>query len=778
MAATPKKVTGLTLLCVAVFAAVSALIQTRRGSFVQRDAVDARRTLHEQGFKTDLADFDFHTDAAMRAREVALTIFGSTVHQAMPDEGIELMPPASDDAVIVVWKQDWLKAESETFHWPDLSDALEANRRILDDACTAALSGPIRFNLEASHGAAMLLKHLASSKRLSESLNSRMLLELHEGHPDAAWTNLLAAARLVTAWEPEPAAVSHQVRFALTSLAFAATWQALQAHQFSDAQLERLQTEWQSVNFFTNLPETVAFNRASAVDLCQRERLEPITAVFSWNDFFKEVIKSPRSAWANLKSYKNLVRYRAHDSYVDEKNLLLFYRDRETELRAATRAANWLQMQIMPGVVTKAAFTSPFRSRWQTMMNMHEITAAFMNRGTSFLGRAAEAEVRRGIILTALALERYHLNHGRYPSTLEGLSNAFQKSAPIDFMDGKPLRYRLTDDGSFVLYSVGLDGSDDGGRLATRDENNFRAGRFSAVATVNLADIVWPRPASIAEVTDFAQTEKSVVAQKTDDDEEREATFQWQHTEKRQANAIKLLAADSPSSVPDVYYLGRPLSAVLLNTNAAGTNRMTLLEMLTLKQMATGAEPETITFEVPVAYDVVTNLGDFGLMMDPDYKTGDEEGCGPQQAELLRTENGNCRFVWHTIYEIWGMHAIQAALFLKGHDGDDPAASGPLVPFVITNLCQFTAASANFDKDLGATWYARLPEPNGRFTVECNTTNGTLLKTISGTTTNGFLKVHWDLVNDHGQRFDGDNFDSVIQLTLPDSGREQTLRGP
>ena len=109
---------------------------------------------------------------------------------------------------------------------------------------------------------------------------------------------------------------------------------------------------------------------------------------------------------------------------------------------------------------------------------------------------------------------------------------------------------------------------------------------------------------------------------------------------------------------------------------------------------------------------------------------------------------------------------------------NDTDISGPLLPFVITNLCQFSLTSAHFDQDTGATFHAKLPEANGNFTIELNTTNGTRLKTITGSTTNGVIKVHWDLIDEHGQRFTNDFFNSVFHIELPDSGRTQTLKGP
>jgi hypothetical protein len=65
----------------------------------------------------------------------------------------------------------------------------------------------------------------------------------------------------------------------------------------------------------------------------------------------------------------------------------------------------------------------------------------------------------------------------------------FLAAPPRDLMDGQPLRYRLNSDGSFVLYSVGEDGQDEGGDPSTavsdKDWQNEPpwAGR----------DWVWPR---------------------------------------------------------------------------------------------------------------------------------------------------------------------------------------------------------------------------------------------------------------------------------------------
>jgi hypothetical protein len=101
-------------------------------------------------------------------------------------------------------------------------------------------------------------------------------------------------------------------------------------------------------------------------------------------------------------------------------------------------------------------------------------------------GRASEAEARRRLIVTAIALERFRLQNGNYPQSLNELVPRFLNVPPIDFMDGQPLRYRRTDDGHFILYSVGLDCHDDGGIMRMPNQ--------SPLSPRNNFDLVWPLP--------------------------------------------------------------------------------------------------------------------------------------------------------------------------------------------------------------------------------------------------------------------------------------------
>ena len=83
-------------------------------------------------------------------------------------------------------------------------------------------------------------------------------------------------------------------------------------------------------------------------------------------------------------------------------------------------------------------------------------------RSDAELYALGEVKVRSARV--ALRLERYRLEHGDWPATLDMLGDA-QNQALLDPFTGKSLIYRRQPNG-FIVYSVGKDLRDDGGALA------------------------------------------------------------------------------------------------------------------------------------------------------------------------------------------------------------------------------------------------------------------------------------------------------------------------
>lgn len=90
--------------------------------------------------------------------------------------------------------------------------------------------------------------------------------------------------------------------------------------------------------------------------------------------------------------------------------------------------------------------------------------------------RDAENDTQNDLLMVTLALHAYKLDHGRYPASLSLLAPAYLSQIPADpFAQSGPLRYRTTP-GGYVLYSVGPDGVDDGGKpiVDARETGRYR----------------------------------------------------------------------------------------------------------------------------------------------------------------------------------------------------------------------------------------------------------------------------------------------------------------
>lgn len=99
--------------------------------------------------------------------------------------------------------------------------------------------------------------------------------------------------------------------------------------------------------------------------------------------------------------------------------------------------------------------------------------------------RTAHLQTQIAHLQIACALELWRSGRSEYPDTLGALVPEFLASLPRDVIGGGTMRYRRNEDGTFLLYSVGLNGDDEGGRT---DPDSKLAG------TRTQRDWVWAAP--------------------------------------------------------------------------------------------------------------------------------------------------------------------------------------------------------------------------------------------------------------------------------------------
>ncbi|HCO95659.1 MAG TPA: hypothetical protein DIU00_17220 [Phycisphaerales bacterium] len=99
------------------------------------------------------------------------------------------------------------------------------------------------------------------------------------------------------------------------------------------------------------------------------------------------------------------------------------------------------------------------KSTSQAHILLHIIVPAFSTITTIEIRKFASLRTAR----TALSIERYRLAAGKLPDALTDLVPAYLDAVPTDPFDGNELRYKKLEPG-FVVYSIGEDMSDDGGK--------------------------------------------------------------------------------------------------------------------------------------------------------------------------------------------------------------------------------------------------------------------------------------------------------------------------
>src|ERR1017187_8389144 len=141
--------------------AICAAVWLRPDNTAKNALEETRRALRQQGFKIDLAEFDLSASASFQERTAALLAAHRNPVRVSPYSGEipNLMNQVGENSALVVWDKDlkdsYLQDPYGHDVGPFLRNSLNSNQAVLDAACEAALSGPIRFNLNALAGSFM-----------------------------------------------------------------------------------------------------------------------------------------------------------------------------------------------------------------------------------------------------------------------------------------------------------------------------------------------------------------------------------------------------------------------------------------------------------------------------------------------------------------------------------------------------------------------------------------------------------------------------------------------
>lgn len=414
----------------------------------------------------------------------------------------------------IAWQRVDLRTRSsdKTNTWEELAEELQDGAVALDDVRAALQQPEFDFNVNYLQGTAALLPHLAPVRTVAQVLSTSTLLHLHEGKLDLAFKDLQAQLALCRTLESERFMISQLVRIAYMNFALRTTWEALQAEAWTDAQLLDLEQRWEKLHFLEPCAVSLEMERAMMLQAIGQAR-ESATA---YQNYFGGVppgggstTSSPleamtQSARVALGELQSLV-WRNFSSYDDERRYLVlhqvileasrqptsgrFYASEQKRLNDALAGLNHRQAQYEVEVSFLSGGFVPYH-----------LPSILTESSLKLNSKAFAAETQRDLAVVAIAIKRYQLRHGKLPPSLEVLAPEFLGVVPLDRMDGKPLRYRVNGQAGFMLYSVGSDGTDNGGDGAqangpspTTPPQNWLSGK----------DWVWPQPASRQEIEKY-----------------------------------------------------------------------------------------------------------------------------------------------------------------------------------------------------------------------------------------------------------------------------------
>lgn len=301
----------------------------------------------------------------------------------------------------------------------------------------------------------MLLPHLAVVKGANIILNLRAAAQSACGQTNEAFATIKIAFKVSNSVKDEPILISHLVRIATLAITLERVAEGLAAHHWSEVQLLELESRLSEIDILAEFKHTM--------------RGERNWFIFGGIDFLKSRPSTAQALFANPSAYSPAAidvysfftgpsgRIAVPDGWFDQnkcaggkvvENLILPLADEKSHRLFMDRAKK-IEFEVEAIEIT----------RYSALAQL--LLASIQRSSTVLRGAKLQADLDEARL--ACALERYRMVSGQFPETIDALVPKFVPKLPTDVITGGPLKYRREADGRFVLYSVGLNGKDDGG---------------------------------------------------------------------------------------------------------------------------------------------------------------------------------------------------------------------------------------------------------------------------------------------------------------------------
>jgi hypothetical protein len=293
-------------------------------------------------------------------------------------------------------------------------------------------------------------------RSLVQTLAQRAQCDLLLAKPDQALREVTLMHDVCRILEKPPVGkpltlVESMINVAITGLYVSVIADGLRLHVWQEPQLTALRAQLKEINLPSWVAESLRDELAADVTVFESTPANKIS-----DAIYGPRVKA-RSVWTQLKDPLYLFLKFAPRGWVCQ-NLVNMAALEPKPVNSFDLEHDTVSPRIFDESVREAekflAHPSPFKILIGVAMpNFTKATQTTAHNQTL----ANEGQI-------ACALESYHLANGEYPETLAALVPKRIAELPHDLIGGQPLHYRRTDDGKFLLYSVGWNEKDDGGK--------------------------------------------------------------------------------------------------------------------------------------------------------------------------------------------------------------------------------------------------------------------------------------------------------------------------
>jgi hypothetical protein len=344
-------------------------------------------------------------------------------------------------------------ALTETAVWAEVGRYLRQEEETLALLRQAAAMEKCRFEVEWSQGMMALLPHLGPLRKSAELLDLSARWNHRNGDLPGAYADLVAVFRLHRAVR-EPCLVSCLVEIRTLGMACRRLQSFLNDGAAQPEAWRQLQTELEKIDLQKDFVLAIEGERMNGHSSFALLRSDPGQfSILQGGPPRGMLNRGTTFLWGPVLRFDE-AQYLQHMSG-------MIAAARQPPL-AAVRDSEQLEARIE---------SAP---RWAVMTRI--LTPALARS----YSRCALAQTELAVARVALALRLFQHKTGAYPADLSALVPEFLPTMPIDPLSGKPLVYRREGSG-FVLCSVGVDGVDDGGRMAAEPKKELDEG----------VDVVW-----------------------------------------------------------------------------------------------------------------------------------------------------------------------------------------------------------------------------------------------------------------------------------------------